>query len=125
MVLLASSNEAHLQPTQLDKLSPVLKYYITHEGFPYSYDHRTGLSEWLRFESHPATSSTAASDMSSDRVSVILSTTWSTSAAESIAQVLLDENLVACVNIVPQMKSMYKWNGKVNNDDEVLMVMKV
>jgi len=44
--------------------------------------------------------------------------------AETLAEVLLTEKLVACVNIVPQVKSMYWWEGKICRDQEELLIVK-
>jgi periplasmic divalent cation tolerance protein len=44
--------------------------------------------------------------------------------AETIANTLLEEKLIACANIVPGIQSMYWWEGKVNTDQEVLMIIK-
>ncbi|BCU71131.1 divalent-cation tolerance protein CutA [Stygiolobus caldivivus] len=44
--------------------------------------------------------------------------------AKKIAKTLVDERLVACVNIVPYIKSFYVWEGKTTEDDEVLLVIK-
>jgi uncharacterized protein involved in tolerance to divalent cations len=45
--------------------------------------------------------------------------------ARRIAQSLLERRLVACVNMVPQVQSMYVWEGKVESSQEVLMMIKV
>jgi periplasmic divalent cation tolerance protein len=45
-------------------------------------------------------------------------------AAAQIARVLLEEKLVACVNIVPGVKSLYWWKDAVAEDTEALMVIK-
>eukprot|EP00005_Dracoamoeba_jomungandri_P004532 CAMPEP_0174254698 /NCGR_PEP_ID=MMETSP0439-20130205/4019_1 /TAXON_ID=0 /ORGANISM="Stereomyxa ramosa, Strain Chinc5" /LENGTH=110 /DNA_ID=CAMNT_0015336441 /DNA_START=218 /DNA_END=550 /DNA_ORIENTATION=+ len=44
--------------------------------------------------------------------------------ADNIADVLLEKRLVACVNIIPGIKSKYVWNGKVETDQELLLMMK-
>ncbi|MBX7116129.1 MAG: divalent-cation tolerance protein CutA [Myxococcaceae bacterium] len=44
--------------------------------------------------------------------------------AEAIAKALVNESLAACVNIVSQVRSIYRWEGKVENEAEVLMVAK-
>ncbi|MDR2707135.1 MAG: divalent-cation tolerance protein CutA [Nitrososphaerota archaeon] len=44
--------------------------------------------------------------------------------AERIARVLLDERLVACVNIVDSVFSLFHWEGKVESGKECLLVMK-
>ena len=37
---------------------------------------------------------------------------------------MLEENLIACVNIIPGVKSLYRWQGKIQQDDEVIMLIK-
>ena len=44
--------------------------------------------------------------------------------AERIARVLVEERAAACANIVPGVVSVYRWEGEVQRDDEVLVVMK-
>ncbi|MGE0267982.1 MAG: divalent-cation tolerance protein CutA [Candidatus Omnitrophota bacterium] len=44
--------------------------------------------------------------------------------AKAVADRLLEEKLIACANIVSGVQSMYWWQGKVNSDQEVLMVIK-
>lgn len=44
--------------------------------------------------------------------------------AEGLARQLLEERLIACANLVPRVKSMYWWKGKVETDAETLIVMK-
>ena len=44
--------------------------------------------------------------------------------AESLASILVENGLVACVNIIPGVRSIYRWEGEVHRDDEVLLVIK-
>jgi len=44
--------------------------------------------------------------------------------AEKIASALVEEKLAACCNLVPSVRSIYRWKGEVRRDDEVLMVIK-
>lgn len=44
--------------------------------------------------------------------------------ANLIATALIDDNLAACVNIVPSVISVYKWENKVQNDNEMLLIIK-
>jgi periplasmic divalent cation tolerance protein len=44
--------------------------------------------------------------------------------ARSIASAMIDERLAACVNIVPLVQSLYWWEGKVEQADEALLVVK-
>jgi periplasmic divalent cation tolerance protein len=63
--------------------------------------------------------------MSADeRFIVVFITAPSAEEAESLAEKLVEERLAACVNIVPGCRSVYRWEGKIEHDDEVLMVVK-
>lgn len=44
--------------------------------------------------------------------------------ADKIAQELLQKRLVACVNIVPGLTSMYWWQGKIETATEVMLMIK-
>lgn len=44
--------------------------------------------------------------------------------AEALAETLVQEKLVACVNILPRVTSVYSWQGEVVKDEESLLVMK-
>lgn len=57
-------------------------------------------------------------------VVVVLSTAGSADEAERIATALVDERLAACVNLVPSVTSIYRWQGAVERATEVLLVMK-
>lgn len=43
---------------------------------------------------------------------------------DGIALELLEAGLAACINIVPSIKSFYRWQGKVQQDNESLMLIK-
>ncbi len=44
--------------------------------------------------------------------------------AERISMALVDEHLAACVNIVPAIRSLFFWEGKTQDDREVLLIAK-
>jgi len=44
--------------------------------------------------------------------------------AEPLARSLVGERLAACVNIVPAVRSIYRWQGRVEEDAEVLLIAK-
>lgn len=55
---------------------------------------------------------------------VILITVASREEAERIARRLVEDRLAACVNIVPQVRSLFIWQGKFSQEDEILLVVK-
>jgi periplasmic divalent cation tolerance protein len=55
---------------------------------------------------------------------VVLTTTSDRATAERIAHALVEERLAACVNLVPGVRSIYRWKGAVEAADEVLCVIK-
>jgi periplasmic divalent cation tolerance protein len=57
-------------------------------------------------------------------VVVVFSTFPSADKAAEVARTLVSENLVACVNVVPGVRSIYRWKGELCDDSEVLAVMK-
>ena len=44
--------------------------------------------------------------------------------AAKIARVIVEERLAGCVNIVRNMRSIYSWQGKIEDEPEVLMIVK-
>ncbi len=54
---------------------------------------------------------------------VVFVTATSTTQARRIARRLLQSKLAACVNMVP-MESMFLWKGEIQEEEEVLMVIK-
>lgn len=55
---------------------------------------------------------------------VVLITAPSEEEAVKIASALVNERLAACVNIIPGLRSIYRWEGKICDDREVLLVAK-
>ena len=51
-------------------------------------------------------------------------TTVTADAAPDLARSLVEEQLAACVNIVPQVRSIYRWQGEVHDDAESLLLIK-
>ena len=56
--------------------------------------------------------------------SVFFVTAGKEEEAARIGRTLVEEKLVACVNIVPRIRSIYSWKGDVCDDEEVLLIMK-
>jgi periplasmic divalent cation tolerance protein len=57
-------------------------------------------------------------------VVLALSTAPDGEVATRIARALVDERLIACANLVPGLTSVYRWQGRVQADAEVLLLMK-
>ncbi len=55
---------------------------------------------------------------------LMLSTVAASDQAEMIADHLVSHHLAACVNIVPSVKSVYRWKGEVTREQEVLLLIK-
>ncbi len=46
------------------------------------------------------------------------------SKGQELAFMVVDEQLAACVNIIQSIRSIYKWKGKIENEEEELLVVK-
>jgi len=55
---------------------------------------------------------------------IVLTTAGSGEEAEKIARQLVERGLAACINIVPRIRSVYRWQGKVEEAQEWLLVIK-
>lgn len=62
--------------------------------------------------------------MGSSPVRVAISTAPDAATGARIAQVLVEERLAACVNVVPGVRSIYRWQGAIEDEQEVLLVIK-
>jgi periplasmic divalent cation tolerance protein len=57
-------------------------------------------------------------------MALVLVTAPSLVVAEQLTEALVEERLAACGNIVPGITSIYRWQGAVQKDSEVLIVFK-
>lgn len=55
---------------------------------------------------------------------IVLCTTGSADEARKIAHHLVERQLAACVNIIPRIESIYRWQGKVESSREWLLLIK-
>ncbi|MCB0331237.1 MAG: divalent-cation tolerance protein CutA [Bdellovibrionales bacterium] len=55
---------------------------------------------------------------------VIISTVNSGELGENIISTLVEERLIACGNLLPKGVSIYRWQGKVEREEEFLLLMK-
>ena len=55
---------------------------------------------------------------------VVLVTAGTMDEAAAIGRALVEERLAACGNVVPAVRSIYRWEGKVQDDAEALLILK-
>ena len=55
---------------------------------------------------------------------LVLSTVGDAETAEEIARDVVGKGLAACVNIIPEIRSIYSWKGRIESDAERLLVIK-
>ena len=58
------------------------------------------------------------------KIKIIITSTDSDKTANIIAEYLVKDNLSPCVQIVPNIKSVYKWKDKFEISDEILLLIK-
>lgn len=55
---------------------------------------------------------------------LVLTTVGADFDARALAHALVEARLAACVNIIPAIHSVYRWEGKVADDTEQLLILK-
>lgn len=55
---------------------------------------------------------------------LVVTTAGSQDEARRIAHALVDRRLAACVNIIPAIESIYRWQGKIERAQEWMLVIK-
>lgn len=55
---------------------------------------------------------------------IVLVTAPTADKAAELARALVEAQLAACGNIVPGLRSIYRWEGKVQDEPEVLLILK-
>jgi periplasmic divalent cation tolerance protein len=66
----------------------------------------------------------AQTKLMKDQVIVALSTCPDEASARRIAALLVEERLAACVNRVPGLQSTYFWDGRLQDEAEILLIIK-
>ena len=62
--------------------------------------------------------------MTKSRFRIVLVTAPDLKTARQLARAALEARLIACANLIPKVESHYRWQGRVEQGAEVLMVMK-
>ena len=55
---------------------------------------------------------------------VVITTVGTEEQANTLARELVARRQAACVNVVPGLKSFYRWQGKLSHDTELMLVIK-
>jgi periplasmic divalent cation tolerance protein len=62
--------------------------------------------------------------MADSSVNIVYTTVASEEEAVLIARTVVEEKLAACANIIPSIRSIYRWQGKVEDESESLIFIK-
>jgi periplasmic divalent cation tolerance protein len=62
--------------------------------------------------------------MAADDAIVVLMTAASGEEAARLAELLIGAHLAACVQILPEIESVYRWEGKIERQSEILLLAK-
>ncbi len=62
--------------------------------------------------------------MADPLINVIYTTVGSENEAALIARTVVEEKLAACANIIPTIRSIYRWRGKIEDEGESLIFIK-
>ncbi|MCE5271423.1 divalent-cation tolerance protein CutA [bacterium] len=54
----------------------------------------------------------------------VLVTAGNAEAAAQLARALVEERLAACGNVIPNLRSIYRWRGAVHDEGEALLILK-
>ena len=55
---------------------------------------------------------------------IVFTTAPTTEEAESLARAIVEQKLAACVQVLPEMRSFYSWDGAIREDPEHLLLIK-
>lgn len=59
-----------------------------------------------------------------EQARLALTTCADSDSAASLAALLVERRVAACVNIVPGIRSIYRWQGKIEDETECLLIIK-
>ena len=62
--------------------------------------------------------------MTSNKKVIIITTTENIDQAKSLGKILLNANTCSCINIIPNIYSIYNWNNKIQNSQETMLLIK-
>ena len=66
----------------------------------------------------------SAEDDATGELLLVLTTMPDAASAEQLARSLVEEQLIACANLVPGLLSVFRWKGEIQAENEVLLLIK-
>lgn len=60
-----------------------------------------------------------------DSIQIVFCTVPDADTGRRIARELVEYRLAACVNLVPGIESVYRWQGEIHHDEEAMLVIKI
>ena len=63
-------------------------------------------------------------EIAMSEISIVFVTAGSEEEAATIGRTLVEEHLAACANIVPRIRSIYRWKGQIYDEQEFLIIIK-
>ncbi len=60
-----------------------------------------------------------------DRLLVVMTTVSAPEQGRELARILVEERLVACAQVLPQIISLYRWQGQIEEESEFLVLLKL
>ena len=63
--------------------------------------------------------------MTNNEKSILVLSAFPTSiSVKDIAEILVNEKLAACINIIPEVQSVFRWKNKIDNTPEIILIIK-
>lgn len=79
---------------------------------------------FCRLRANPAPAKRRTGTITPMSVLIVYCTCPDAASASSIAQMLVSEHLAACVSELPGLRSTYSWQGRIERDEETLLIIK-
>lgn len=120
-------NQSHIKHTQFAQMLQLHKIVI---GFSFIGLFSRRVATPLLYNSTASNASTMSTEPATAAPyvpgtnSIVYVTTPNEESAKKIAKAIINQKLAACVNILPHVLSIYEWEGTLNEDSELLLLIK-
>ena len=96
------------------------KIYISPDGYPYHYNHATGESEWVVFNTPGS-----QIKVNSEPIVLAMISVPNSSVATAIGKALVEKRIVASAQVFPSSTIIYRNQDTIQQSNEVVLVLKV